>query len=97
MSKSNKKVKHVEIVEESQEAVVDKKVVEVPKLTKQQQDEFDALKTKSAQIRYVASQGFNKGQIAKFMNIRYQHVFNVLQTTLKRPLKQDKQKKNDIA
>ena len=35
-------------------------------------------KTKSAAIRYLASQGHKRADIARFMGIRYQHVRNVL-------------------
>lgn len=41
-------------------------------------------KTKSAVIRYLDSQGWKRGQIAKFMEIRYQHVRNVLTQPLKK-------------
>lgn len=36
------------------------------------------LKTKSAMIRYFGSKGYSRSDIAKAMNIRYQHVRNVL-------------------
>lgn len=35
-------------------------------------------KTKSAMIRFLAAQDFKTGDIAKAMNIRYQHAYNVL-------------------
>lgn len=35
-------------------------------------------KTKSSAIRYFASKGYERKHIAKAMNIRYQHVRNVL-------------------
>lgn len=41
-------------------------------------------KTKSALIRHLSSQGKKTGEIAKFMNIRYQHVRNVLITPVKK-------------
>lgn len=41
-------------------------------------------KTKSALIRYLDSQGWTRGTIAKFMGIRYQHVRNVLITPIKK-------------
>lgn len=41
-------------------------------------------KTKSALIRYLFAEGQTRGQIAKFMNIRYQHVRNVLITPVKK-------------
>lgn len=34
--------------------------------------------TKSALIRYLHSEGWSRGAIAKHMDIRYQHVRNVL-------------------
>lgn len=34
-------------------------------------------KTKSATIRFLTSEGQTRSNIAKFMNIRYQHVRNV--------------------
>jgi transposase-like protein len=41
-------------------------------------------KTKSAVIRYLAGQGMSRGDIARFMGIRYQHVRNVLTQPLKK-------------
>lgn len=41
-------------------------------------------KTKSGLIRYLDSQGWKRSRIATFMNIRYQHVRNVLVEELKR-------------
>lgn len=41
-------------------------------------------KTKSGVIRYLASCGWKRGAIAKFMDIRYQHVRNVLTQPLKK-------------
>lgn len=42
------------------------------------------LKTKSAVIRHLDSLGWKRGKIASFMNIRYQHVRNVLIQPLKK-------------
>ena len=39
----------------------------------------------SAQIRYLASLGWARGDIARYTGKRYQHVRNVLITPLKRP------------
>lgn len=39
---------------------------------------------KSNVIRYLSSQNYSRSQIAKFMNIRYQHVRNVLTQSLKK-------------
>lgn len=42
------------------------------------------LGTKSAVIRELAAQGYKRADIAKMMNIRYQHVRNVLTQPLKK-------------
>lgn len=42
-------------------------------------------KTVSGVIRYLASKGQTKGQIAKITGKRYQHVRNVLITPVKNP------------
>lgn len=51
-------------------------------------DTYEALmskyKTKSAVIRHLDSLGWKRGKIASFMNIRYQHVRNVLTQPLKK-------------
>ena len=44
-----------------------------------------ALPTKSAQIRYLAAQDMSRGDIARTLKIRYQHVRNVLITPVKNP------------
>ena len=41
-------------------------------------------KTKSAMVRFLSSEGFERGTIAKFMGIRYQHVRNILVTPVKK-------------
>ena len=41
-------------------------------------------KTKSAVIRYLSGTGMSRSDIAKTLNIRYQHVRNVLLTPLKK-------------
>lgn len=41
--------------------------------------------TTSAQIRFLLSQGYKRGQVAKILNKRYQHVRNVELTPIKRP------------
>lgn len=46
-------------------------------------DEWMSLSTKSGQIRYLSSKGKTTSEISKMMNIRYQHVRNVLITPLK--------------
>lgn len=40
--------------------------------------------TKSAAIRYLDSEGLSRSAIAKLLDIRYQHVRNVLITPLKK-------------
>ena len=40
--------------------------------------------TKSSQIRHLHAQGWSRGDIARSMNIKYQHVRNVLISPLKR-------------
>lgn len=45
---------------------------------------------KSAAIRALASMGIARARIAKHLNIRYQHVRNVLETELKRGPRQVK-------
>jgi hypothetical protein len=44
----------------------------------------EQFQTKSARIRYLHAQNFKVKDIAKHLNIRYQHVRNVLSTELKR-------------
>ena len=61
--------------------------------TKQIQPDFDRIKflsqqpSKSAAIRRLNEQGYSRGQIAKMLDIKYQHVRNVLIT----PIKKEKQ------
>jgi hypothetical protein len=47
-------------------------------------DELLALPTKSAQIRFLFGRGIKRSEIALILNIRYQHVRNVLVTELKK-------------
>ena len=47
-------------------------------------DLMTELKTKSAVVRKLAAEEFSRGDIAKFMNIRYQHVRNILVTPIKK-------------
>lgn len=60
-------------------------------LKKERNDSFGSIealietyKTKSAAIRYLDSEKVSRGDIARIMNIRYQHVKNVLDQELKR-------------
>ena len=45
--------------------------------------------TKSAAVRYLVNQGFEVKDIAKHLNMRYQHVRNVARTDLKRGPNED--------
>lgn len=47
--------------------------------------DLEALPTKSAKIRYLSEKGWSRGQIAKHLGIRYQHVRNVLITPVAKP------------
>ena len=46
--------------------------------------EAKGLKNKSQVIRFLDSEGFSRSAIAGFLNVRYQHVRNVLITPLKK-------------
>jgi hypothetical protein len=48
------------------------------------EDELKNITTKSGKIRFLSSKGVERGSIAKMLNIRYQHVRNVLVTPLKK-------------
>jgi len=48
--------------------------------------ELVKLPTKSAMIRKMAADGYTKSAISKHLNIIYQHVRNVLNTPVKRPM-----------
>ena len=52
------------------------------KLTKIQIKEYSNLPTKSSKIRYLSKLEYSRVEISKYMNIRYQHVRNVLITPL---------------
>lgn len=59
-------------------------------LSEADQAKFDAMKTKSERIRFLASFGHKNGPISKYLTsvysklVRYQHVRNVLKTQLKK-------------
>lgn len=56
---------------------------------------MEELKTKSAAIRLFTSQGHSRSDIAKAMNIRYQHVRNVqVQDALKATVKAEQEAKS---
>ena len=46
--------------------------------------ELEALPTKSARIRFLDSKGMPRAQIARELNIIYQHVRNVLEMPVKK-------------
>ena len=45
------------------------------------------LPTTSAKIRKLSADGYSRMEVSKILNIRYQHVRNVLITPIKRPAK----------
>lgn len=49
-----------------------------------EQLEEKGLKNKSQVIRFLDSEGYSRSAIALFLNVRYQHVRNVLVTPLKK-------------
>lgn len=55
------------------------------KALEQLQTELSKLTTVSAKIRFLDSKGMSRGDIAKFLTIRYQWVRNVLITPVKKP------------
>ena len=52
-------------------------------LTRERQEKLSTLDTKSKMIRYLAKEGYRVGQISNILGIRYQHVYNVLNTVTK--------------
>lgn len=73
-SNTQKKVQAIEVTPES--AAADRK--------NQLLERVEGLSTKSAKIRLLAADGVTTGEIAKVLDIRYQHVRNVLTTQLKK-------------
>jgi len=61
--------------------------IEIPKLSKSEIAELNALPTTSARIRYLTSKEWTRSQIAEKLKIRYQHVRNVQITPVKDPRK----------
>lgn len=53
-------------------------------LNPSQIEQIETLKSISARIRYLDSENFTTGNIARMLGKRYQHVRNVLTTPLKR-------------
>ena len=58
---------------------------ELKKLPKNDMKSFSDLPTKSAKIRFLNSHDWTRSEISKHMQIRYQHVRNVLITPVKNP------------
>ncbi len=56
-----------------------------PKLSKDLQTSLDSMTTKSAKIRFLSADGMSRADIARTLDIRYQHVRNVLITPVKTP------------
>ena len=54
-------------------------------LSKAQTTAFTRCTTTSSQIRYLNAIGWTRGDIARKLNKRYQHVRNVLITPVKNP------------
>ena len=52
------------------------------KLNKKDQTTFNNLPTKSAKIRFLNTKNYTRSEIANTLNIRYQHVRNVLITPI---------------
>ena len=75
--KSNTAKKETKIIEATPEsAAADRK--------NQLLERVEGLSTKSAKIRLLAADGVTTGEIAKVLDIRYQHVRNILTTQLKK-------------
>lgn len=55
------------------------------KLNKAQTTALNALTTTSGKIRYLTSLDWKRGDIARYLGIRYQHVRNVQITPVKNP------------
>ena len=60
------------------------KTIKAKQISKTLETKLESLPTKSARIRYLDSEAFTRSEIAKILNIRYQHVRNVLITPLKK-------------
>lgn len=94
MSKSNKSAariledltqKPVEQPDGAQQTVDDKGRKTVVSMSMEELEK-KGLKNKSQVIRYLSGDGYAPAAIARFLNIRYQHVRNVLNQPLKRPV-----------
>lgn len=62
------------------ETVVEQVVETKPVINHDYNELLKTHKTKSGIIRFLAAEGHSRGQIAKFMDIKYQFVRNVLIT-----------------
>ena len=60
---------------------------ESSKLSVVERKKLDSLESKSMKIRYLAYKNFSRSEIAKILNLRYQHVRNVLITPIKKEVK----------
>lgn len=74
--KTNTQKKETKIEVTAESAAADRK--------NQLLERVEGLSTKSAKIRLLAADGVTTGEIAKVLDIRYQHVRNVLTTQLKK-------------
>jgi hypothetical protein len=54
-----------------------------PVLSAKVREQYEACLNTSARIRFLHSEGFDRGDIARITGKRYQHVRNVLITPLK--------------
>lgn len=77
------KTNQITVESNESEAVAAQPQFELPKL-------METHKTKSNVIRFLSGQGWTRSQIASFMNIRYQHVRNVLIQPLKQKVEEVK-------
>lgn len=85
MAKANKKVQVKETVETPVAETKGKRVpVTITADMQKVLDGFDSEMTTSTKIRALHAQGWSRSQIAKGLNIIYQHVRNVLITPLKK-------------
>ena len=56
----------------------------VPNLETNVREHLTTLSTTSSKVRYLHSEGYDKGDISRILGIRYQWVRNVLITPLKK-------------
>lgn len=89
------KTKQNEVIEQSTTTEVHNPILDIPSETAKVTSEYatdgsqapmlvEQHGSVSAAIRFLDSKGFERGQIAKIMSRRYQHVRNVLITPLKK-------------